>query len=195
MATQRETFLSQQPMTGTGTGAGRPITLSGYALVWNLLSEDRGGYRVRLKPGSAKFATPTLALYHHDFAFVIGSSANNTLRFSSDSVGVKVEIDLPDTTVGYDVGELVGKGYVRGMSFAMASKPAGQMVVENGLQVFEATGFLVDEVTVTPIPAFHRAQVGLKGRGEVPGSFAARIAQANELERYKFWYLASTLEV
>src|SRR4051812_15470765 len=95
------------PSGGTPDGAGpteAPIaTLEGYALKWNVLSSDRGGYKVKLLPGSANFATPTLALWHHDFAAPIGNTANGTLRLYPDSEGIRIECDLPDTTTGRDV--------------------------------------------------------------------------------------------
>lgn len=154
-------------------------TLSGYALVWNALSSDRGGYKVRLMPNSATFASPTLALYHHDFRDVIGNSENGTLRYAPDNHGVKVEIDLPDTQMGRDTLELVEKGYVKGMSFAMVSAPDGKAVRENGEEIFQAEKYIVDEVSITPIPAFTQAQIGVKGE------FAARNAQSILLQKYR----------
>lgn len=160
------------------------VTLTGYALIWNVPSTDRGGYKVRLLPGSATFATPTLALYHHDFRAVIGNTENDTLRLTPDDYGVKVEIDLPNTTTGRDVAELVGKKYVRGMSFAMVSSPRGRVTKENGQEIFDAEAYAVDEVTVTSIPAFLTAAVGVKA--EAKGDYADRAAQALRLERFKF---------
>jgi HK97 family phage prohead protease len=129
-------------------------TLSGYAMVWGAVSSDRGGYKVRLLPNSATFTTPTFALYHHEFANVIGNTANNTLRIIPDDTGVRVEIDLPDTCTGRDVEELVEGGYVGGMSFSMVTAPEGNETVEAGETILNVTGFVCDEVTVTPIPAF-----------------------------------------
>ncbi len=129
-------------------------TLTGYALKWNDLSDDRGGYQVRLLPGSATFTDPTMALFHHDFASVIGNTQNGTLRITPDDVGVKVDIDLPDTTMGRDVAELVDKGYVQGMSFAMVDAPKFAMKTEGKQQIMEISAFTADEVTVTAIPSF-----------------------------------------
>jgi HK97 family phage prohead protease len=148
--------------------AGKTATLSGYAIRWNSLSDDRGGYKVRLLPGSAKFITPTMALFHHDFAAIIGNTANNTLRILPDDVGVKVEIDLPNTTLGRDVAELVEKGYVGGMSFAMVSSPTFTMKTEgpDKQQVMEVSAFEADEVTVTAIPSFADTSIQVTAPGE-----------------------------
>ena len=175
----REIFNRDARLTLSAATDGKPATLSGYALVWNVLSSDRGGYQVRLLPGSAKFAAQTLALYHHDFQNVLGNTANGSLRIAQDSFGVKVEIDLPNTTAGRDVMELVRGKYVNGMSFAMVDSPQGKTVTENGKTILDASAYTVDEVTITPIPAF--AETSIK-----PGVFSSRTAQALELERLRF---------
>lgn len=136
-------------------------TLTGYALLWNVLSTDRGGYKVRLLPGSAAFAAPTLALFHHDPARVIGNTANGSLRITPDDIGVKVEIDLPDTCDGRDSEELVENGYVTGMSFAMVTAPDGEVTNEAGIQILNAKSYTVDEVTITAIPSFTQTSVAL----------------------------------
>src|SRR6185503_14988389 len=84
------------------------VTLKGYAIVWNQLSTDRGGYKGRLKPGSATFTDPSLAFYEHEPRALIGNTANVTLRIlDADDHGIPVEIDLPDPPTGRDVAELV----------------------------------------------------------------------------------------
>jgi len=158
-------------------------TVSGYAMVWGATSSDRGGYFVRLKPGSAKFTTPTQALFHHQGQAVIGTTANGTLRISPDDYGVKVEIDLPKTSVGNDVLELVGQKYIDGMSFSMAEPPTGKVVKENGCDVFEADSFLCDEVTVTGSPAFTETTIGLKSDDP---SFAARAIDELRFQEFRF---------
>ena len=129
-------------------------TLEGYCMVWGSVSTDRGGFKVRLLPNSATFSTPTHALYHHDYTHVIGNTANGTLRIIPDAHGVKVQIDLPDTTSGRDCEELVESRYVTGMSFSMVSTPEYTDTIENGENIMNVSKFLCDEVTITPIPSF-----------------------------------------
>jgi HK97 family phage prohead protease len=164
--------------------AGKPATLSGYAVVWNTLSSDRGGYKVRFAPDSATFAAPSLALFHHDYQAVLGNTANGTLRLSSDSTGVKVEIDLPDTQTARDVAALVQGGYVGGMSFAMTDVTDSAASKENGQEILEVKKFTLDEVTVTAIPAFEETSIGVKPKTPNAG-YAARAAQRIQLERFK----------
>ncbi|HEV7299216.1 MAG TPA: HK97 family phage prohead protease [Tepidisphaeraceae bacterium] len=177
-------FFTRDAKFAVAKADGKPVTLSGYALVWNVSSDDRGGYRVRLMPGSATFAKPTLALYHHWTPQILGNTANGTLRIMPDDYGVKVEIDLPDTTTGRDVAELVGKGYVTGMSFSMVTSPDGVTTQENGQSILNASAFVVDEVTITATPAFTASSVEVKPPGDASPKYAARAAQALQLQRF-----------
>lgn len=176
-------FSVRPELSIAASAEGKPLTLTGYALRWNDVSDDRGGYRVRLLPNSAKFADPVHALYSHDLSQVLGTTENGSLRLKSDEQGVKVEIDLPDTTTGRDVSTLVSKGYLRGMSFAMAQRPDGQVTTENGVRILNAAQYTVDEVTITASPSFRQTSIGVKTPDQ---SFAARAAHALDLERLKF---------
>lgn len=193
MKKKPEKFTAGNASAGADAGEWQ-ATLEGYALVWNTLSDDRGGYKVRLAPGSAKFTTPTLALFHHDFRHIIGNTENGTLRLFPDDIGVRVEIDLPDTTTGHDVAELVEDKYVRGMSFSMIPGEFAESE-ENGVTIITATSFTVDEVTVTGIPSFVSTSIDIAAGStaddddqpaEDDGEYSKALAgQSLELERKK----------
>lgn len=180
---RRQIFTADSRFAVVPKSDGKPMTLTGYPLVWNVLSTDRGGYVVRLMPGSATFATPTMALLNHSFGNIIGNTENGTLRLKPDDYGVKCEIDLPDTTMGRDTAELVAAKYIKGMSFSMVTTPDGESVTENGKTIFNASSFLVDEVTITGIPSFQDASIDVKQPGQ---KFAARERQSLQLEKFKF---------
>lgn len=165
--------------------AGKPTTLIGYACVWDAISSDRGGYKVRLRPGSASFAPLTHALYHHDYRDLLGSTANGSLRLSSDATGVRCEIDLPDTSAGRDVGVLVRDGYVAGMSFYMASIERSRETTEAGQAILDVEAFTLDEVTITAIPAFKETTITVQPT-TTPAPFAARITDRLRFERARF---------
>lgn len=180
----RRTIFTADARFRVTTQAGQ-TTLRGYAMVWNVPSTDRGGFKIRLLPGSATFANPTHALFHHDFRLVIGTTANGSLRISPDDYGVRVEIDMPNTMAGRDTAELVQKKYVRGMSFAMVDSPRGATRTEAGETILDAEAFTVDEVTITPIPAFTDAAIAVKlGEGE-GFSGSTRAAHAIRLARFR----------
>jgi HK97 family phage prohead protease len=188
----RRTTHAAGPAPAAGDVPEKIATVAGYAIVWNALSDDRGGYRVRLLPGSAKFTTPAHALLHHDFSKVLGTTRNGSLRVASDAYGVRVEIDLPDTSDGRDVEELIEGRYVEGMSFSMVDAPAGELVTENGGKVLNVTAFTCDEVTITAIPAFTDTSVGIEEDDEpedeppaAAAGFSARQRQTIQLARFR----------
>lgn len=158
--------------------ADKPVQLAGYAMRWNSLSDDRGGFKVRLLPGSAIAATPTAALYNHNRGEVLGTTANGTLRISNDDVGVRVEIDLPDTSYARDTATLVRGGYVAGMSFYMAGEPAFRAIREGGQDIIEVSRFVYDEVSVLGNPAFADTSIGIK-------HFSARTALSRNKDRLR----------
>jgi len=137
--------------------------LTGYALKWNTLSCDRGGYFVRLLPNSAQFAPNTYALFHHDWKAPQSSIDTGSLKLTCDNVGVKIEATLiADTQATRDLKELVAKKLVKGMSFAIADEPDAKALVEDGKNIIEISRFLCDEVTFCANPAFDDTSVEIK---------------------------------
>jgi HK97 family phage prohead protease len=169
-------------------------TLAGLAIPWNTLSGDKGGFQVRFLPNSATFATPTLALFHHDYKALLGSTANNTLRLSFDASGVSVEIDLPNTTTAADVAALIDGGYLSGMSFSMLFDDVLQSaeINENGATIMEVSKFTCDEITVTAIPSFDDTNIQIKSASDqsidLPTQYSAapeRVGQSLKLEQLR----------
>lgn len=185
------------PATGTTAKPEKIATISGYAIVWNAVSSDRGGYKVRLMPGSARFTAEAHALFHHDYSKPLGDTTSGTLRIlPADDVGIPVEIDLPDTSYGRDCEELVEGGRVRGMSFAMTTSPTASEVKEGADTILNVTDFLCDEVTVTAIPAFTSTSIGMAEDDEpededdtVPEKMAARGEIARERVKVEMYAL------
>jgi HK97 family phage prohead protease len=58
-----------------------------------------------------------VGLWNHDHMHLLGRTKSGTVRLKVDDIGLAYEIDLPDTTTGRDVGELLRRGDVRGSSF------------------------------------------------------------------------------
>jgi len=180
---------SSAPVEVTPALTGKPATLIGYPILWNVLSSDRGGFKYRLMKGSARFDTPTHALFHHNFAAILGVTSNDSLLIYPDDIGVKVEIILPGTGLAHDTAALVAGKYISGMSFAMKNKPTAVVKIENGQRILEATDYLVDEVSVTGIPSFIETTVGIladpSNTPPAAASFAIRRAHSLQANRYR----------
>lgn len=100
-------------------GLGR---LVGYALKFDKLSQNLGGFVERVAPGavdkSLADGLDVLARWNHDDAYLLGRTSSGTLSLSTDQVGLEYVVDLPDTTAGRDVAELARRGDVSQSSFA-----------------------------------------------------------------------------
>lgn len=141
-----------------------PRTVAGYAAVFGQTVDIGGHFREVIAPGAF---TKTLqsadvrAYFDHDTARVLGRKSAGTLRLTEDARGLAVQIDLPDTTDGRDVQELVRRGDVSGMSF-------GFIVTK---QEWDETGdiptrtikeVVLREVSIVSEPAYDGTSVALR---------------------------------
>lgn len=105
-------------------GSKGPGTLVGYAAVFGKYSCDLGSFREVIAPGAfakALAACDVRALYNHEPECLLGRTSAGTLRLAEDELGLRVEIDLPDTSLGRDVAELVRRRDLRGQSFSFTT--------------------------------------------------------------------------
>lgn len=103
-------------------------TLSGYAVKWEMKSQPMGWFRrfkEQFKRGA--FADSLTKddqryLWSHDISKVLGRTKNGTLRLYEDNIGLRFELDLPNTTLGNDTYESIKRGDVDGVSFGFRMK-------------------------------------------------------------------------
>lgn len=115
-----ETRVLTRTVELRATGDGTNVA-TGYAAVFNRNSEDLGGFTESVAPGAFDKTlreADVVALWNHDEQDLLGRTSARTLRLSTDEVGLRYEIDLPDTTAGRDLAVLLERGDVRGSSFA-----------------------------------------------------------------------------
>ncbi len=107
--------------------AGGPVRISGYAAVFNRLSEDLGGFREKIAPGAFSDAlrrSDVRCLINHDPSQIVGrTGVNLTLR--EDATGLHMTLTAPEK----------------------ASARFDQLVadVENGLITQQSFGFIMPE--------------------------------------------------
>jgi HK97 family phage prohead protease len=98
----------------------KPV-ITGYASVFNTSTEIYSWLTEEVAPGAF---TKTIqeadvrALLNHDSNFVLGRNKSGTLRLSEDSIGLKTEIDVPDTQWAKDLVISMKRGDIDSMSFA-----------------------------------------------------------------------------
>lgn len=137
-------------------------TLFGYAARFG----DRtaiGGFSEVIQPGAfrrtlaAPAAASIRALYEHGDAALLGRVGAGTLRLSEDDVGLAFELDLPDTTLGRDLAELVKRGDVDGCSFGflpVKEEWQGELRSLQDVDLFE--------ITLTSNPAYPSTTVSVR---------------------------------
>src|SRR5688572_31839889 len=81
-------------------GDGKGLRLIGHAAVFNKQSDEIFGFREIVLPGAFKKSlkdSDIRALWNHEPAHILGRTKAGTLRLREDDVGLRTEIDLPDT--------------------------------------------------------------------------------------------------
>jgi HK97 family phage prohead protease len=100
---------------------GDGMTFTGYAAVFNSPSEDLGGFVEYVAPGAFKRSLQSRnevkLLWNHDSGEPLASLRNGTMQLVEDEVGLKVTAQLPNTTRGRDIAELLRTKVIDSMSF------------------------------------------------------------------------------
>jgi HK97 family phage prohead protease len=109
-------------------GSKGPGVMVGYAAVFNTASQDLGGFLEWIDPGAfaAVLKDDCRCLRNHEADNLLGRSSAGTLRLEQDTVGLRYECDLPDTTAGRDTAESIRRGDLTGCSFEFRVDPEGE---------------------------------------------------------------------
>lgn len=104
-----------------------------------------------------------VALFNHDRSMPLGRRSAGSLRLHSDNVGLHFEVDLPDTTLGRDMREMVRSGLITGASFGFIPGDDRWERAPDGRQVRTHTSVarLLDVSPVTE-PAYTDTSVQLR---------------------------------
>jgi uncharacterized protein len=170
---------------------GQSPVISGYAAVFNRPSEDLGGFVELIQPGAfaeTLQSDDVRALWQHDPAIVLGRTKNGTLRLEEDAVGLRIDIDVPDTQAGRDAVASIRRGDVDQMSF-------GFRVIEDAWEQgapVRRTLVKVELFDVSPVtfPAYPQTSVSVRqhvaelaAAGQAPQADEREAAQAARARR------------
>lgn len=143
-------------------------TISGYAVKWEMKSHAMGYFK-RFKEQFRKGAftesmtnDDQLALWSHDTSKVLGRTKNGTLRLFEDDIGLRFELDLPNSTLGNDAYETIKRGDVDGVSFGfqMQKQEWDENDVENITRSILKAKLL--EISPVAFPAYPDSQVSAR---------------------------------
>jgi uncharacterized protein len=147
----------------------KPPVAVGYAAIFNSLSSEmklgeNRTFREIVRPGAfaASLAgADVVARFEH--VHLIGRVSNGTLRLSEDSRGLRYEVDLPNTSVGRDLLELLRRRDIAHSSFAFSVRPGGDNWRREGQSLIRELRS-VQLIDVAPVarPAYPATDVALR---------------------------------
>ncbi len=139
--------------------------LTGYAAVYDSVSEDLGGFREIIAPGAFDSVlgrnSDVRALVNHDTSKVLGRTVSQTLSLESDDRGLAFDIDLPNTVAANDLAVSVERGDVSGASFAFNVDFDDYDIEFNGGEVIRIIRNIAAlyEISVVTFPAYAATEV------------------------------------
>lgn len=158
-------------------------TISGYAVKWEKKSQvlglfykfreqfKRGAFLNSLNDDDQRF------LWSHDTSQVLGRTKNGTLRLQEDDIGLRFELDLPNTTLGNDTYESIKRGDVDGVSFGFRDADDHVEEPDDDLPLRTVKSAKLIEVSAVAFPAYPDSEVSARGYDP--------IKQHDELREYK----------
>jgi HK97 family phage prohead protease len=140
--------------------------LSGYAVVFNSLSVDLGGFREVIDPAAVDRtltdAADIRALVNHDASKPLGRTRAGTLQLRKDATGLAFTME-PDPDISYarDIMLAVKRGDVSGMSFAFRAI-SDAWNYDDTTPVRTVTDMRMSEISVVTFPAYADTQVAMR---------------------------------
>lgn len=145
--------------------------ITGYAAVFNSLSENLGGFREMIMPGafSDVIKGDVRALVNHDPNLILGRTIANTLALLEDELGLRYEILPPDTQYSRDLIISIDRGDVDQSSFGFQveedewkrpteSEPLAIRIVHKYKRLYD--------VSPVTFPAYPQTSAGVRSKLE-----------------------------
>ena len=176
--------------------ADKPALMTGYAAVFYRAGDPATEYELwsgcveRIMPGAyaeaIRSAADVRALFNHDSNYLLGRTASGTCRLVEDAVGLRFEIDLPDTQAGRDVAVSVERGDLTGCSFSFApDSTAWSRDEARGLEVREVQSVRLFDVGPVTYPAYKGTSVALRSEDSTAARTEWEARQASEADAVK----------
>lgn len=159
----------------------KPV-LGGYALKFNRLSQNLGGFVERVAPGAVtktmRDGGDVLARFQHLDEYLLGRTASGSLRLSVDETGLLYEVDLPDTGYARDLAALATRGDVQHSSFAFRTIADEWGFTEQGFPLRTLVEIQLVDVAPVVNPAYLDTTSGLRTLAEARGLDVDAVATA-----------------
>jgi uncharacterized protein len=108
------------------------------------------------------------ALFNHDPNFILGRLSAGTLKLSVDPVGLRYQIQAPDTQAARNVLTSIKRGDVTGSSFSFIPHPdGGQRTYKDGNRyIRELHSVQLFDVGPVTFPAYQGSTTGVRALGD-----------------------------
>lgn len=169
--------------------------ISGYAVLYETMSSLLGGW-FKEKISRNAFdntlkSSDVRALFNHDANLLLGRKSAGTLRLQSDSNGLLMEIDPPETSYSRDLIVSIERGDITGQSFGFTVKKDSweDLDKETPIRTIEEIGILHDVGPVT-FPAYEDTSVQVRS---ILSSKKKYIANRSDLSKGERVFLMSEI--
>ena len=175
----------REPVTLRASDGGARI--GGYALKFNKLSRNLGGWVEQIAPESLRKSAGdgwpnVMARYNHEV--LLGSIMGCSLRLAVDGTGLDYEVDLLDDADSQRVRMLVERGDVARSSFAAYMHESDWSQTPDGFPLRTVVGMSLVDVAPVDDPAYFDTSTGLRSLAEQRGmdvSEVEALARENRL--------------
>lgn len=169
-------------------------TVKGYAVKWEMKSVTMGWRRFREQFKRGAFTDSLtndnqFALWSHDTSKVLGRTKNGTLRLFEDEIGLRFELDLPNTTLGNDAYETIKRGDIDGVSFGFQMLKQEWDEADPDNVVRTVTNAKLLEISPVAFPAYPDSQVSARSHDP----YDEHIKVRNRSEKRKRLYLQTLI--
>jgi len=160
----------REPVTLRASDGGARI--GGYALKFNKLSRNLGGWVEQIAPESLRKSAGdgwpnVMARYNHEV--LLGSIMGGSLRLAVDGTGLDYEVDLLDDADSQRVRMLVERGDVARSSFAAYMHESDWSQTPDGFPLRTVVGMSLVDVAPVDDPAYFDTSTGLRSLAEQRG--------------------------
>ena len=180
MTKELERRILREPVAVRAAGDG-PARIGGYALKFNKLSRNLGGFVEQIDPSALRKSEAdgwpgVMARYNHEL--LLGTIAGDSLRLHVDGTGLDYEVDLLDDDASQRVFALTGRGDVSRSSFAAYMHGDDWTQTPDGFPLRTILGMSLVDVAPVDDPAYYDTSTGLRSLAE------AREMPVADVERY-----------
>ena len=142
--------------------------ITGYAAVFDSLSDDLGGFREKIDRGAFKKTIKkddVRALKNHNTDYVIARTKSGTLKLSEDEHGLKIDATPPDSSWARDLMTSIERGDIDQMSFGFQTIN-DRWETQNKEEIRTLVEVKLFDVSPVAFPAYPDTEVGLRSLEE-----------------------------